>query len=178
MIFTNRYELHEQLYRDAPPYIAESCIYPGKTAKGLSDMPTELLNKIFKNVGLFEGPVLMALSLRIHNDDPICFCCRLVPPSHRAWVGGIANYDWTVSDLDFERIPKVLYRRHVCRIWGDMILDVFFQNTFVFQYERTNLMADSRSQDLWIISTPMREDRYNLANFNIRSNPVMENEVI
>jgi hypothetical protein len=177
MIFTNRYELHEQLYRDAPPYIAESCIYPGKTANGLSDMPAELLNKIFKNVGLFEGPVLMALSFRIHSDDRICFRCRLVPPSHRAWVGGIANYDWTVSDLDFERIPKVLYLRHVCRIWGDMILDVFFQNTFVFQYERTNLMADSRSQDLWIISTSMREDRYNLANFNIRFIPVMENEV-
>jgi hypothetical protein len=170
MLMSDRYR-DQPLYRDTPPYLSASSIYPGKTTKGIADLPGELLNEIIKRVGLFEGPVLMALSKSRNENSPRHFRYRFMLPSHRAVIGGYAGAGWNEAIAPYKRMPKILHLRKVCRVWNEMVRDVFFQNTFVFRYG--NHVNGSRAQNVWSISTSMREDRYKLADFNIRFIPIM-----
>ncbi|KAI4653739.1 hypothetical protein J4E93_001506 [Alternaria ventricosa] len=163
------------LYCDAPPYISESRVYGGMVAKGIFDLPQELLNKIFKHLGLFEGPVLMALDDTRLDDLPKAFRCRFVLPINRTHIRGVGR-DWDKDARPHTSIPEILGLRKVCRVWGEMVQDVFFQNTFVFRYDN-HMPKDSMSQNVWAISTSVREDRYNLVDFKVHCEPNSKNRL-
>ncbi|KAI4607376.1 hypothetical protein J4E80_009771 [Alternaria sp. BMP 0032] len=122
LLTTERYMLNQPLYWDTPPYIPSSRIYPGTTAKGIADMPAEVLDKIFKRVGLFGGPIIMALKDQSSAHAPSRFHATFALPTHRI------NID--------------------------------------------------RCMNVWAISTSMREDRYNLADFKIRFNLILTDGVV
>ncbi|KAI4929567.1 uncharacterized protein J4E92_005232 [Alternaria infectoria] len=121
LLTTERYLLNKPLYWDTPPYIPSSRIYPGTTAKGITDLPAEVLDKIFKRVGLFGGPIIMALKDQPSAHAPSRFHATFALPTHRI------NVD--------------------------------------------------RCMNVWAISTSMREDRYDLADFKIRFNPILTDGV-
>jgi len=172
ILTTHRYQ-YDRLYRDTPPYIPRSSIHRGKTAKGIADLPIELLNRIFEHIGLFEGPILLALKTKRVTHPAQRFYCKYMLPSHRGKIGGEVGADWHKDVRPDIGIPNVLSLRKVCRAWGDMIRDVFFQNTFVFRYD-DHMLKGSRSQNVWAISTSVREDRYSLVDFKIRCKPILQ----
>ncbi|KAI4670215.1 uncharacterized protein J4E79_000496 [Alternaria viburni] len=176
LLTTERYLLNKPLYWDIPPYIPSSRIYPGTTAKGITDLPAEVLDKIFKRVGLFGGPIIMALKDQQSAHAPSRFHATFALPTHRINIDRCMVSDWDTQLHPCTKIPKILDLRRVCRKWGDMIRDVFFQNTFVFRCEDHG--HGSMSQNVWAISTSMREDRYNLADFKIRFNPILTDGVV
>ena len=56
-----RWVQHQSLYHDAPAYVLNGCISPGKAARGISDLSTELVCGVFKHICLLDGSVLIAL---------------------------------------------------------------------------------------------------------------------
>ena len=56
-----RWVQHQPLYHDALAYVSNGCTSLGKAARGISDLPTELVCRVFKHICLFDGSVLMAL---------------------------------------------------------------------------------------------------------------------
>jgi hypothetical protein len=52
---------HQPLYHDALGYVLNGCISLEKAARGISDLPTELVCRVFKHIFLFDGSVLVVL---------------------------------------------------------------------------------------------------------------------
>ncbi|KAI4956206.1 hypothetical protein J4E91_000417 [Alternaria rosae] len=161
LLIKDRYR-NEPLYCDAPPYISKKPRVSRKDREG-----------IFEHLGLFQGPVLMALDDTRLDDLPKAFRCRFIFPSDRIHIKGEADADLDKHNMPQTRIPMILGLRRVCRVWSEMVQDVFFQNTFVFWYDN-HMLEDSRSQNVWAISTSVREDRYNLVDFKVRYKPILK----
>jgi hypothetical protein len=52
---------HQPLYHDVLAYVLNGCISLGKAARGISDLPTELVCGVSKHICLLDSSVLIAL---------------------------------------------------------------------------------------------------------------------
>ncbi|RMZ69780.1 hypothetical protein GMOD_00010197 [Pyrenophora seminiperda CCB06] len=145
MIMTARYELHDPLYYDAPPYIAASRLYPGEISHGIEDLPPELFEKILKRVGLLEGSLVVSrnsshewgLSNQSPSNKPsdtAAFRCRVVLPRHRSIISPEKLEPWLAH-------PKF----NVYRLLGLRTVNLIYRIRFTYEDEIVYLGASCKA---------------------------------